>query len=168
VALTNKKIEALSESEGETLDILKNQLKDIDSRLERLYDALETGKLELDDIAPRISTLVTRRSQLEEAQKAAMSIVQEKKLDIKDMELMRSNAADLRNVLSSASIMQQKAVLKSFIKKIGASISSVTIEYMLPMPPREEEGDTVGVLDIVGSGEPEETRTTSPTDDTSG
>jgi site-specific DNA recombinase len=159
MALTNKKIEALSESGGETLEILKNQLKDIDSRLERLYDALETGKLELDDIAPGISTLVTRRSQLEEAQKAAMAVVQEKKLDIKDMELMRSYAADLRNVLSSASIMQQKAVLKPFIKKIGVSRSSVTIEYKLPMPPREEESDTVGVLDIVGSGEPHRTRT---------
>lgn len=51
-----------------------------------------------------------------------------KKLDVKDMELMRNYTADLRNVLNSASITQQKGVLKSFVKKIEVSKPSVSIE----------------------------------------
>lgn len=41
------------------------QIKDIDSRLERLYDTLETGKLEPGELAPRISDLTSRKKDLQ-------------------------------------------------------------------------------------------------------
>jgi len=37
--------------------LLESQLNDMDGRLGRPYEALETGKLELDDLAPRIREL---------------------------------------------------------------------------------------------------------------
>jgi site-specific DNA recombinase len=152
--LTNQRIEALTKTERETLSILNSQLKDLDSRLERLYDALETGKLELDELAPRINSLITKRSQLERARQEALEVTDEKKLGIKDLKLMRSYAANLREALGYASITQQKAILKSFVEKIGVSKSFITIDYKLPMPPLNSENETIGVLDIVGSGRP--------------
>lgn len=44
----------MAESQVATLD---TQLSEIDKRLQRLYDALETRKLILDDLAPRIKEL---------------------------------------------------------------------------------------------------------------
>ena len=38
--------------------------------------------------------------------------VKEKKLEIDDLEMMRSYVTELKNVLSSTSIMEQKAFLK--------------------------------------------------------
>jgi len=43
------------------LKSLESQIKDIDLRLDRLYDALETGKLELGKLAPRISDLISHK-----------------------------------------------------------------------------------------------------------
>jgi hypothetical protein len=39
------------------LDVIDAELRDARVRLSRLYDALETGKIELDDLAPRIKEL---------------------------------------------------------------------------------------------------------------
>jgi hypothetical protein len=36
----------------EELDIISTGVTGINSRLEKLYDALETGKIELDDLSP--------------------------------------------------------------------------------------------------------------------
>ena len=58
VRLTSEEIKSLTADETERLKILGYQIKDLDSRLERLYDALETGKVSLDDLAPQINSLV--------------------------------------------------------------------------------------------------------------
>ena len=67
---------------------------------------------------------------------------------------MRGYAADLRNVLGSGSIMEQKGFLKLFIKSIAVSNSHMTLNYTLPMPPSNTDKETVGVLDFAGSGRP--------------
>jgi len=46
------------------LDAIDAESKDIRARLSKLYDALETGKLCLDDLAPRIRELRTREDEL--------------------------------------------------------------------------------------------------------
>lgn len=46
------------------MDVIDAELRDIRARLSRLYDALETGKLDLDDLAPRIKELKTRQDEL--------------------------------------------------------------------------------------------------------
>jgi len=42
------------------------ELEDVESRLHKLYNALETGKLELEDLAPRIKALRTQKDDLGE------------------------------------------------------------------------------------------------------
>jgi len=39
------------------MDVINAELRDISVRLSSLYDALETGKLKLDDLSPRIKEL---------------------------------------------------------------------------------------------------------------
>jgi len=45
--------------------IISGEIAGINSRLERLYHALETGKLRLDGLAPRIQQLRYRQEQLQ-------------------------------------------------------------------------------------------------------
>ena len=65
---------------------------------------------------------------------------------------MQRYVEDLRTLLGSASILEQKAFLKSFIKRIDVSDSEVTVNYTLPMPPIESDGETVPVLAFVQTG----------------
>jgi hypothetical protein len=159
IKMTNEEIEALSEEKDEYVKTLDRQIRDTDSRLEYLYDALETGRFNTDELAPRIHALVTRRAELQSAKDEAMSTLQAKKIMIKDIEIMRHYVEDLRSLLSSATIMEQKTFLKSFVKGIDVSNSEVTLNYTLPMPPLNTDKETIGVLAFIHNGEAQRTRT---------
>ena len=48
------------------MDAVDNELKNVRARLSKLYDALETGRLELNDLAPRIKELKACQDKLNE------------------------------------------------------------------------------------------------------
>jgi len=48
--------------------------------------------------------------------------------------------------------MEQKTFLKSFVKKIDASNSEVTINYTLPMTSLNVDKETVAVLGLIQNG----------------
>ena len=61
VRLTNEELEGSLASMRVKMNHLDSQLGEINGRLERVYDALETGKVDLDDLAPRIRELKQRK-----------------------------------------------------------------------------------------------------------
>jgi len=159
VKLTNEEIETLSSSELERIRMVDRHINDTDVRLGRLYDALETGKLGINELAPRISRLVARKAELNKTRLEAEYAVQEKKLELDDIDVMRRYVEDLKSVLGTASIMEQKRFLKSFVSSVDVSKSEVTVNYTLPMPPLNMYQDTVGVLALGRSGRPYRSRT---------
>ena len=64
VALANEDIDAGNVAYKGKLDTIDGELKEVNCRLTKLYDALETGKLELNDLAPRIKELKVRQDDL--------------------------------------------------------------------------------------------------------
>jgi site-specific DNA recombinase len=159
IAVTNEEIKTLAESESERINMLDHQLQEVDSRLERLYDALETGKFAIDDLSPRIKRLTSKKAELKNVRQRAEHALEDKKLEIKDMQAMRHNINDLRSALCSASISEQKAFLRSFVRTIDVSNCEVTVNYMLPMPPEHEDKETIGVLAFIRNGRPYRIRT---------
>jgi site-specific DNA recombinase len=57
VKLTNEEISQAKGQYEERLAVIEAQLEELRRRLHKLYDALETGKLEVEDLAPRIKEL---------------------------------------------------------------------------------------------------------------
>ena len=53
VHIVNEEMDSLALEYHQRLDIVLNEIADVDRRLERLYDALETGRIQLADLAPR-------------------------------------------------------------------------------------------------------------------
>jgi len=51
VMLVNEELQSASYGLKDRLDVIDAELKDVRARLSKLYDALETGKLELGDLA---------------------------------------------------------------------------------------------------------------------
>ena len=60
VRLVNIELDSSHDTLKERLDALDTDLNDVIIRLSRLYDALETNKVSLDDLAPRIKELRIR------------------------------------------------------------------------------------------------------------
>ena len=65
----------------ERLETLDSQISAVNRRLERLYEALETGKVDLDDLGPRLKDLRQRRNLLLRAKSAAQETVDAGKVE---------------------------------------------------------------------------------------
>ena len=65
----------------ERLETLDSQISAVNRRLERLYEALETGKVDLDDLGPRLKDLRPRRNLLLRAKSAAQGTVDAGKVE---------------------------------------------------------------------------------------
>ena len=138
------------------------ELKEVNSRLAKLYDALETGKLSLDDLAPRIKELKERQDEVSKAR-----ILLEAEMELRgarylDAELVRSYAGDMRALLTEVDITKSKAFLRSFVEKIVIDGTKGTIRYKLPVPAQWPEQEEILVLPIVSPSGEGGTRTPTP------
>jgi site-specific DNA recombinase len=124
------------------------KIQEVENRLLRLYDALETGKLTLDDLSPRIKELRAKQDELGKARiiaEAEMAVQGYQQLDI---DMVRSYVMDLRKLLDESEVAQRKAFLRSFIKKIVVDKDIVKLYYKVPVPPDGKRMETMGVLPI--------------------
>ena len=67
--------------------------------MSKLYDVLETGKLNLDDLAPRIRELKTRQDSLSEARVQTEADMVVQGVQHVDCEMVKAYAQDLRGLL---------------------------------------------------------------------
>jgi site-specific DNA recombinase len=162
VELVNEELDSSHTAYWEKLEVMDAELKEVNSRLARHYDALETGKLGLDDLAPRIKELKARQEEIGKARvllEAEMTLHGARHVDT---ELVKSHAADLRSLLTEWDITQSKAFLRSFIQKIVIDGDKATIHYKLPVPAKWPDSEEVGVLPIVLPSGEGGTRTPTP------
>jgi len=65
VGMVNEEMDSASLAYREELAAVSDEFMKVGHRLERLYDAIEMNKLELDDIAPRIRGLRSNQELLQ-------------------------------------------------------------------------------------------------------
>jgi len=159
VKLVNEELKSTSSELRERLDTCDAELKDVKARLSRLYDALETGKLGLDDLAPRIRELKIRQDELSKSRVQIEADMVVQGVGQVDVDVVKAYAQDLRGLLEESDFTERKAFLRSFIKRIEVNKDQVTIHYQLPLPQGDKETVTVEVLPIVTLGGAEGART---------
>ncbi len=173
VRMVNEELARATEDSRGLLDETESRLTDLTERLRKLYGALETGQLSVDDLAPRIKEL---RSQIFELERQKIQIESGvgKALQVGDSEI-KLYVHDLQGLLETGSIMERKGFLRSFIRQVVIPESRQddkqkgTIEYTLPLaptgerksPPGNEGLSAIEVLPIVKSGSPGRARTCS-------
>ena len=94
-----------------TKDKLANidtELLEFENRLSRLYDALETGKLILDDLAPRIKELRAKQDELSTARVVAEAEMTLQGYQQLDLDAVHSYVTDLWNILDESEVAQRK------------------------------------------------------------
>ena len=132
------------------------------SRLERLYDALETGKIQLADLAPRIQQLRLRQQQLQAARLELEQDLSDRRVELADAETVAEYVVDLRNLLTDSSLTERKSFVRSFVKEVKVTGNEVLLTYTIPMLPKGVTEERLPVLSIVHGGGPFWIRTRDP------
>jgi hypothetical protein len=151
VKMVNEDIRAASCGLKDRMDAADTELKDIQARLSRLYEVLETGKLGLEELAPRIKELRTRQDELSSTRLQLEAEAITSGVNEVDLVTVKAYAEDLRSILEEADFSEKKAFLRSFIKRIEVDDAQVKVNYRLPQ--RDEKPEEIEeVLPIVTFG----------------
>lgn len=154
VRLTNEELAQMCDEERERLQLLEAQLADVDSRLGKLYDALETGEFKSGELAPRIKALFEKKEELQQAKAEAEEALRYRTIELANPEVVREYVQDLKKLLEESSIVEQKAFLKSFVERIEVGDSEAKVVYTIPMLPDKSPSEAVGVLPFIHKGPP--------------
>ena len=143
-------IEATRDQQQRLADI-DRELSDVAGRLAHLYDVLETGALNLEDLGPRIQHLRHREDQLQ-ATKEKLSQVVGRPCASADLAVVTSCAEDLREVLSQGTLVERKSFIKSFVQEVLVNGEEATVRYTFPLPLDDLESQSPKVLDSIHYG----------------
>ena len=139
VRLTNEEIGKDKDEYQKRLAEIDTQLEDLKKRLHKLYNALETGKLEVEDLAPRIKEIKAQVDVQERNRRELIEGIQDAKIGMLKASAVKAYVEDLRSLLSKGSIVEQKSFLRSFVKRIEVKLPNITIDYTIPLETKKVE-----------------------------
>lgn len=154
VRLTNEDLMQGCDREKERVELLDAQITEIDSRLGKLYDALETGVFKGGELASPIKTLLQKKEDLLQARAEAEEALRSQATELSDPAVVRAYVEDLKQLLEKSGVVEQKAFLKFFVERIEVGESEAKVIYTIPMPPNKTSTETVGVLPFIQDGRP--------------
>ena len=159
VKLTTEDIEDSLGMERQTLHMLEKQIVDVETRLEHLYEALETRAFSTEELAPRIRKLQSKQQELISKKNQAELDLQSDIVTVPDLRIVQDYADDLKALLGTSPIIEQRTFLKTFIESIQMGETEFTVDYTLPMPPNNVKREVFGVLPFAMNGRPCRSRT---------
>jgi site-specific DNA recombinase len=127
-----------------------------------LYDALETGKVQLADLVPRIQQLKQRKEQLQATRWELEQQLSDRRVELADLKTVARCVSDMRNLLNESSLAERKSFVRSFVKEVKVTGDEVLLTYTMPMLPKLITEEKVPVLSIVHNGGEAGTRTPTP------
>jgi len=145
----------MSKSYRDELDSVLDEMTDINHRLDRLYDTLETGKIGIDDLAPRIRELREHRERLLTRKGEIENLLSERHLDLANPEMVTEyvdDLHDLHDLLKERPLAERRAFIRSFVRDITVTADGVKLTYVVPLPPTGVSQEKVGVLPTVHCG----------------
>ena len=164
VTLVAEEIDAMAGELSGRLEVIDAELGDVQSRLQRLYEALETSELTLEVLSPRIFSLRHREEQLEAAREDTAIQLEQRRVELPTTEEIKGYVADFREFLKDGTFPERKALIRNFVEGIEITGDEAMLTYTIPMPSDGVTRESASVLDFVQSGPPTctELRTTGP------
>ena len=133
VQLVNEEIDFAGGSNWERLSAVDADLKNTAARLNRHYDALETGKLTMDDLEPRIRELREREKSLQITKWELEGLLSARKVQLVDERSVRQLLEDLKGILNDSPLYETPAFIRSFIREVKVTGNEVLLTYTMPM-----------------------------------
>ena len=152
VTLVNEQLVQADADEREAVAQMEGHLSALRRRLQRNYEALESGLLDLDELAPRIRELREDIRQSERERDELEAKLADRTMTAVNLEAVIPYAQKLRETLQIGAFKERKSFLAGLIACIRVSREEIVIEYRLPLP--EERTEELGspVLQSVVSG----------------
>ncbi len=130
--LVNEEIDTANDSCCEKLTTVGAELKDVKQRLNRHYEALESGKLAQDDLAPRIHELRDREKALQVTKWELEASVSASKAHLADELSVKESLEDLRGMLTDSPLCERRSFIRSFVKEVRVTGDEVLLKYTVP------------------------------------
>ncbi|MCJ7604518.1 MAG: recombinase family protein [Dehalococcoidales bacterium] len=145
VEITNRELDSNMGTLQADLDTISHSMDDTNQRLGRLYDAIETGKIGLDDLADRIRDLRSQQGQLTARRLEIEAQMADRKVELVDLNMMNEYIRDMQEVLMAGSLAERRAFIRSFVQEIKVTGDEALLTYFPPIPPEmvEVEKETV-------------------------
>ena len=154
VKLVNEEMDSETKAYEDELDLISKSIADANNRLEKLYDAIETGKINLDELVPRIRELQGRQQQLQARRVEIESQISDRRVELADLETIYSDVDDLHNLLKEGTLIEKRSFIRSFVKLVKVKNGEAVLEYSMPVLPDRAVIDKDGVLPTVPYGGP--------------
>ncbi len=152
VHIVNEEMDASVGEYRTRFDTVAAEINNVNSRLERLYDALETGALQLADLAPRIKELRQRQEQLQISRQELEMLLSDRRVELADLETVTQYVADLHNLLNDSTLTEKKSFIKSFVSEVRVTGTEVLLAYNFPFSRDKLSHETCVVPPIVHYG----------------
>jgi hypothetical protein len=125
-------MDSAMDSKRDKIEATKGAIADTTQRPERLYDALESGRLKMDDLAPRIQQLREQQKALNAQLWELEALVASRKVQLADRATIERNLQELRELVMGSTLERRRAFIRSFVKEIMVTASGVTMTYTNP------------------------------------
>jgi site-specific DNA recombinase len=149
VKMVNKEMDLETKAFQEELNMLSDSVTDTNRRLERLYDAIETGKVNLDELVPRIRELQDRQGQLQLRRIEIENQMSDRRVELADLETISGYVDDLHELLKEGSLAERRAFIRSFVKEVRVTGNEAVLSYSIPLLPEKVAIEKEGVLPTV-------------------
>ena len=134
VELVNEELEATGKTDATRINDMAREISRVEKKLGRLYQILETGKVDLDDVAPRLKSLRQDQRELE-ARRLELQTRHTAQVKITaDVNEVSRQAEDLVRLVTNVSPSERKTFLRSFVRRIEYNRPDVAIHYTIPLP----------------------------------
>ena len=114
--------------------MLTAQVADIDRRLARLYEAVETGHVKLAHLGGRIAGLTKDKEEVLARIAALPAVNADVALDIADDEI-EAWVSDLTGVLERGTVDERRTLLRAWVKRVVATGEDIRVEFTFPLVP---------------------------------
>ncbi len=156
--LTNKEISKQGMNIDEKIKALSKQLIKTESRIDKLYNTIETSSFTFDDLAPRLRKYKSEADELRQGINE-LRFKQDRyssQISIGKTQLI-SYVTDLKSLLLKGRFFERKNFLKSFINRIEYEYPQVVVHYTFPLDNKKRTSEEVLAIDKISGVD--ETRT---------
>ena len=151
VELVNEELDEVFQEQKERLEAMEEELLEVRRRMDRLWYAVETTELEINDIIPRLREHQERQEKLEVASEEARAALANRPVRLDDAKIT-AYAMEMGEFLMQSELTETKAFIRSFVKEIAVAPGQAIVRYAMPMPEDSPLGR--GESEVVRIGEP--------------
>ena len=152
--LINEELDGAIEEHKDSIKVIDGQIDHWHSRLEHLYEFIETKAIEPTRMAQRITEVQSKLEELRRARIEAEQALQAKRLEPIEPSTVFAYVQDLKCLLEESNILEGRAFLRSFIDRIEVDDGKITLNYTVPLPQDNSRQETLAVLGFVPPSPP--------------